>query len=113
MKKMHIFFPDPWPKARHHKRRLVKEQFLTNLFALITEPGYVHCATDWPDYAQQIGDAMKASPFSRVIDRDAAVRESAFPFASMISDRPLTKFEKRGLGLGHPISDLLALRAAR
>ncbi len=110
---VHIFFPDPWPKARHHKRRLVNEQFLTKLLDVITEPGYVHCATDWPDYAAQIELAMRASPFFQTFDRDTAAEADGFPFASMINQRPLTKFEKRGIGLGHPIADLLAIRLPR
>ncbi|MGE0315667.1 MAG: tRNA (guanosine(46)-N7)-methyltransferase TrmB [Lautropia sp.] len=110
---VHVFFPDPWPKARHHKRRLVNQQFLTKIFDVITEPGYLHCATDWPDYAAAIEAAMRASAFDRVHDRASASADAGSPFASMINQRPLTKFEKRGIGLGHPIVDLLAVRTAR
>ena len=93
----HLFFPDPWPKKRHHKRRLVQQPF-TALAARKLAPGaYFHAATDWPEYATQIEEVFSSSP---LFEKKLLQRK----------DRPVTKFERRGIGLGHPVRDLLFLR---
>jgi len=94
---IHLFFPDPWPKKRHHKRRLVQPPFAALAASKLAPGGYVHAATDWPDYAVQIEDVFSSSPHFRK-DPEA------------IKKRPLTKFERRGIGLGNPVRDLLFLR---
>lgn len=92
---VHLFFPDPWPKKRHHKRRLVQPDFVALLVQKLAPNGILHAATDWPDYADQM-DAV----FSAAMDKAAA------GFAA----RPVTKFEARGLRLGHPVRDLVFRR---
>jgi len=89
---MHLFFPDPWPKKRHHKRRLVQPAFAALAARKLAPGGYLHAATDWEDYALQIAEVLSAAPdFERV----------AAP-----AERPATKFELRGLKLGHSVRDL-------
>ena len=107
---VHVFFPDPWPKKRHYKRRLVNEQFLTGIFSFLTNPGYIHIATDWPDYAEQIASSLKKSAFGTACSplELAPVLEKAY--GSRIRDRLETKFERRGLALGHPIADWIGQR---
>lgn len=107
---IHIFFPDPWPKKRHHKRRLINAQFLTRIFSNLTEPGYVHCATDWPDYAEQIAEAFQQSPFGQPVLPGTLAPTVDLAFGPVIRDRPETKFERRGLTLGHPIQDWIGQR---
>ena len=100
---IHLFFPDPWPKKRHHKRRLVQPAF-ASLAARKLEPGgYLHAATDWPDYAGQMLAVLCAEPL---------LVNAASGFAPRPVHRPLTKFERRGLGLGHAVHDLLFRRRA-
>jgi len=94
---VHIFFPDPWPKKRHHKRRLVQAPFLALLASRMKAGAYVHLATDWEDYARQMLDTLSAEP---------ALANTAEGFARA-SDRPQTKFEDRGIKLGHRIWDLV------
>ena len=87
---VHLFFPDPWPKKRHHKRRLVQAPFVALLKRKLAPGGIVHAATDWPDYAAWIEAAF-----------------SGWEKASRgFAERPTTKFEARGQKLGHPIRDL-------
>jgi tRNA (guanine-N7-)-methyltransferase len=93
---IHLFFPDPWPKKRHHKRRLVQPAFAALAARKLTHGGYLHAATDWPDYAAQIEAVLSA--------------ESLLEPAPHKQRRPRTKFEQRGLGLGHPVADLLFRR---
>jgi tRNA (guanine-N7-)-methyltransferase len=88
---VHLFFPDPWPKKRHHKRRLVQPAFAALVHKKLRSGGVVHAATDWPDYA----DAMQ-QVFSAVLE----------PAHSGLVERPQTKFEARGRRLGHPIREL-------
>ena len=107
---VHVFFPDPWPKKRHHKRRLVNAQFLTRIFGALTEPGYVHCATDWPDYAEQIAHALRESAFGTAVTPTNLAPAVETAYGSMIRDRVETKFERRGLALGHPIADWIGQR---
>ena len=94
---IHLFFPDPWPKKRHHKRRLVQSAFAALAARKLAPGGYVHAATDWPEYAVQIDEVFSANSS---FDKDVQQRKS----------RPVTKFERRGLGLGHAVRDLLFLR---
>ena len=95
---IHLFFPDPWPKKRHHKRRLVQPPFIALAARKLAPGGYLHAATDWPDYAAQIDEVLSSNAlFER---KDANERKG----------RPLTKFERRGIDLGHPVRDLLFLR---
>jgi tRNA (guanine-N7-)-methyltransferase len=94
---LHLFFPDPWPKKRHHKRRLVQPPFAALAARKLAPGGYLHAATDWLEYATQI-DAV----FSANASFEKNPRES--------KTRPVTKFERRGIGLGHPVRDLLFLR---
>ena len=90
---IHLFFPDPWPKKRHHKRRLVQPAFAALAASKLKAGGILHAATDWPDYAAHMNEV-----FSKEILLEAAERG----FAA----RPSTKFESRGRRLGHPIRDL-------
>ncbi len=94
---VHLFFPDPWPKKRHHKRRLVQAPFLALLASRLKPDAYVHAATDWEDYALHMLEAFRAEP---------ALANDHPDFAGADS-RPRTKFENRGLGLGHGIRDLV------
>jgi len=93
---VHLFFPDPWPKKRHHKRRLVQAPFVRLLASRMKRGGYVHAATDWEDYAHQILAVLAAEP---------ALENVAGGFAPRPASRPQTKFERRGVGLGHRVWD--------
>ncbi len=93
---VHIFFPDPWPKKRHHKRRLVQTPFLALLASKLKPGAYVHVATDWEEYAQQMLEVFSA---------ESALVNTVTGFAS--AARPQTKFEDRGRKLGHRIWDLV------
>ena len=95
---VHIWFPDPWHKKRHHKRRLIQPAFIAKLVQHIAPGGYLHCATDWQHYAEQMLDVLSAEP---------GLRNTAAGYAPKPDWRPLTKFEKRGLNLGHGVWDLL------
>jgi tRNA (guanine-N7-)-methyltransferase len=102
---VHVFFPDPWPKARHHKRRLVAPPFAALLAGRIARGGYLHCATDWQHYAEQMLAVLGAEPLLRNLhDGYAPVPEN--PLAS----RPTTKFHARGARLGHGVWDLVFVR---
>jgi len=94
---VHIYFPDPWPKKRHHKRRLVQPPFVALLAERIAPGGYLHCATDWQDYAEQMLAVLAAEPRLQNLHAGYAPRPAS---------RPLTKFEARGLRLGHGVWDL-------
>ena len=98
---IHVFFPDPWPKKRHHKRRLLQPPFVHELALRLAPGGYVHVATDWQDYAAAILAALTAEPLLENTARDYAQRPEY---------RPLTKFERRGLRLGHEVRDLVFRR---
>lgn len=97
----HIFFPDPWPKKRHHKRRLIQPPFVALLASRMKHGAYVHVATDWEDYAQQIMEVLSAEPL---------LANTADGYAPRPGHRPLTKFENRGLKLGHGVWDLVFRR---
>ncbi|KMY84954.1 tRNA (guanine46-N7-)-methyltransferase [Candidatus Paraburkholderia calva] len=95
---VHIYFPDPWHKARHHKRRLIQPKFVAQLVAHIKPGGYLHLATDWQNYAEQMLEVLNAEP---------ALENTADGYAPRPDFRPVTKFEKRGLRLGHGVWDLI------
>ncbi len=100
---LRVYFPDPWPKKRHHKRRLIQPEFLT-LAATRLRPGaVVHCATDWEPYAQQMLDVLTAHPDFENTRADGG-------FAPRPDFRPLTRFEGQGLEKGHVVNDLLFRR---
>ena len=99
----HIFFPDPWPKARHHKRRLIQPPLVALLSSRLQPGGYLHCATDWENYAEQMLEVLSAEPL---------LKNTAEGFAPRPEYRPLTKFEQRGLRLGHGVWDVIFRRKA-
>ena len=98
---VHIFFPDPWPKSRHHKRRLIQPEFISLLCNRLKFDGYIHVVTDWENYAGQILKVLRNEPQLANTTRD---------YAPQPEYRPLTKFEQRGLRLGHDIWDLVFKR---
>ena len=98
---VHVFFPDPWHKARHNKRRLIQGPFVQLLASRIAPGGYIHCATDWEDYAVQMLDVLNAEPL---------LKNTADGYAPRPHYRPLTKFENRGIRLGHGVWDLVFTR---
>ena len=100
---VNLFFPDPWPKKRHHKRRIVQEEYVSLVASRLLPGGFFHIATDWADYADQISHVMSASSALTNVasDGDAVERPET---------RPLTHFERRGLGLGHEVRDFLFLK---
>jgi tRNA (guanine-N7-)-methyltransferase len=98
---VHIFFPDPWHKTKHHKRRLLQTPLVAKLAARLKPGGYLHCATDWEPYAQQMLEVLGAEPL---------LKNTAEGYAPKPDYRPLTKFEKRGLRLGHGVWDLVYTR---
>ncbi|KZE31473.1 tRNA (guanosine(46)-N7)-methyltransferase TrmB [Crenobacter luteus] len=95
---IHIFFPDPWHKKRHNKRRLIQPPFVAKLVKKLKSGGYIHCATDWEDYALQMMEVLSAEP-------ELANRHDGY--APRPDYRPLTKFEQRGIRLGHGVWDLV------
>jgi tRNA (guanine-N7-)-methyltransferase len=97
---IHLFFPDPWPKKRHHKRRLVQPGFAALAARKLTPGGTLHAATDWPDYANHM---------QSVFSGEGLLEEAKRGFA----ERPATKFEARGRRLGHPIRDLYFRRSSQ
>jgi tRNA (guanine-N7-)-methyltransferase len=100
---LRVYFPDPWPKKRHHKRRLIQPEFLT-LAATRLKPGaLLHCATDWEPYAEQMLDVLTAHPDFENTQQDGG-------FAPRPEFRPLTRFEGQGLDKGHVVNDLLFRR---
>lgn len=103
---VHIFFPDPWHKTKHNKRRLIQPPLVARLAARLKPGGYLHAATDWQPYAEQILEVLGAEPLLENSAGDAAGGYAAKP-----DYRPLTKFENRGLKLGHGVWDLVFTRA--
>jgi len=99
----HIFFPDPWHKARHKKRRLIQPPLVAMLARKLKPGGYLHVATDWQDYAEQVLAVLSAEPL---------LHNTATGYARRPDYRPLTKFEQRGLRLGHGVWDMLFKRPA-
>jgi tRNA (guanine-N7-)-methyltransferase len=98
---VHIFFPDPWHKARHNKRRLIQSPFIAKLVQKLKPGGYIHVATDWQDYAEQVLAVLSAEPL---------LENTATDYAPRPDYRPLTKFEQRGIRLGHGVWDLVFRR---
>ena len=95
---VHLFFPDPWPKKRHHKRRLIQPPFVTLLASRMKPGALLHACTDWEDYAAQMLEVLAA---------ERALANTAAGYADRPATRPETKFERRGLGLGHRVWDLI------
>jgi len=95
---VHVFFPDPWHKARHNKRRLIQSPFVALLASRLKPGGYFHCATDWEEYAHQMLEVLSGEP---------TLVNSSEGFAPRPDYRPLTKFENRGLRLGHGVWDVI------
>lgn len=93
-----LFFPDPWHKRRHHKRRIVNSEFVDLVARALETNGVLHCATDWQPYARWIADTLQGHEQLHALGGDAA--------QTVFRSRPLTKFEQRGLKLGHAVSDL-------
>jgi len=95
---VHIFFPDPWHKKKHNKRRLIQPGFVKTLVHHLAPGGYLHCATDWQPYAEQM---------LQVLGAEEALQNAAEGYAPKPDYRPLTKFENRGIKLGHGVWDLV------
>ena len=102
---VHIFFPDPWHKSRHNKRRLIQAPLIAKLAARLKSGAYIHCATDWEPYAVQILEVLSAEP----ILQNTATQDQG-GYAVKPDYRPLTKFENRGLKLGHGVWDVVFKR---
>jgi tRNA (guanine-N7-)-methyltransferase len=102
---VHIFFPDPWHKKRHHKRRLIQTGFVKLLCNKLKAGGYLHVATDWQEYAEWVLEVLSAE---QQLKNSAAKENNGY--AEKPSYRPLTKFENRGLKLGHGVWDLVFIR---
>jgi tRNA (guanine-N7-)-methyltransferase len=99
---IHVFFPDPWPKARHHKRRIIRPEIVALMRDRLRPGGVLHAATDWVHYAAQMLDVLTADP---------GLRNTTDGYAPRPADRPLTKFERRGIAAGRSIHDLVFVRA--
>ncbi len=95
---VHIFFPDPWHKKRHHKRRLIQAEFVQLLCSRLKKGAYLHVATDWQEYAEWVLEVLSAEP---------QLKNTANDYAEKPDYRPLTKFENRGIKLGHGVWDLV------
>jgi tRNA (guanine-N7-)-methyltransferase len=95
---VHVFFPDPWHKLKHNKRRLIQPAFVQTLARRLRPGGYLHFATDWQPYAEQMLAVLSAEP---------TLANTAEAYAARPEYRPLTKFERRGLNLGHGVWDLV------
>ncbi|WP_309904057.1 tRNA (guanosine(46)-N7)-methyltransferase TrmB [Variovorax soli] len=98
---VHVFFPDPWHKKRHNKRRLIQPPLVRKLADRLAPGGYLHCATDWQPYAEQMLEVLSQEPL---------LRNTAAAYVPKPDYRPLTKFENRGLKLGHGVWDLVFSR---
>lgn len=98
---LHVFFPDPWHKKKHHKRRLIQAEFVALLASRLAPGGHLHCATDWHPYAEQMLAVLSAEP---------TLHNTCDDYAPRPDYRPLTKFELRGLELGHGVWDLVFRR---
>jgi len=98
---IHIFFPDPWHKKRHHKRRLIQAEFVKLLCTKLKPGAYIHVATDWQEYAEWVLEVLSAEP---------QLQNTAKDYAEKPDYRPLTKFENRGIKLGHGVWDMVFTR---
>ena len=101
----HIFFPDPWHKTKHNKRRLIQAPLIAKLAARLKPGGYLHCATDWQPYAEQILEVLTAEP-----QLENTADAASDGYAPKPDYRPLTKFENRGIKLGHGVWDVVFTR---
>jgi tRNA (guanine-N7-)-methyltransferase len=99
---VHIFFPDPWHKKRHHKRRLIQAAFVKLLCSKLKAGGYLHVATDWQEYAEWVLEVLNVEP---------QLKNTAVDYVEKPSYRPLTKFENRGIKLGHGVWDMVFIKA--
>ncbi|OYV38978.1 MAG: tRNA (guanosine(46)-N7)-methyltransferase TrmB, partial [Thiomonas sp. 20-64-5] len=95
---LHIYFPDPWPKKRHHKRRLIQPDFVRLAVSRLRAGAYLHCATDWQPYAKHMLEVLRAEP---------GLANRSADYAPRPDWRPVSKFERRGLNLGHGVWDLV------
>ncbi|MFZ4479238.1 MAG: tRNA (guanosine(46)-N7)-methyltransferase TrmB [Rhodoferax sp.] len=102
---VHIFFPDPWHKKKHNKRRLLQPALVVRLAARLKPGGYLHCATDWQPYAEQMLQVLSAEP--GLVNASLQAHPELAGYAPKPHYRPLTKFENRGLKLGHGVWDLV------
>lgn len=100
---LHLWFPDPWHKKRHHKRRIVQPAFVALVVSRLAPGGYLHCATDWQHYAEQMLEVLSAAP---------GLVNTAAAYSERPAWRPQTKFEARGLRLGHGVWDLVFRRTS-
>lgn len=98
---VHIFFPDPWHKKRHHKRRLIQAEFVKQLCRKLKVGAYIHVATDWQEYAEWVLEVLKS---------ESMLQNTASDYAPKPSYRPLTKFENRGIKLGHGVWDMVFIK---
>jgi tRNA (guanine-N7-)-methyltransferase len=103
LSRINLYFPDPWPKKRHHKRRIVQTEFLQLAARKLKAGGSLHIATDWENYAEHIDETIASYPRFDIAERHEHSGENAL-------DRPMTKFERRGLGLGHRVWDWHLIR---
>lgn len=103
---VHLFFPDPWPKKRHHKRRLVQPDFAALVMRKLEPGGYIHLATDWKDYAEHMVSVLSRTP-------GLAEVSGSEPFQGLVASRLATRFEHRGRALGHEVRDLVFRRGIR
>jgi tRNA (guanine-N7-)-methyltransferase len=102
---VHIFFPDPWHKKKHNKRRLIQAPLIAKLAARLKVGGYLHCATDWQPYAEQILEVLSAEPLLK--NTASSKHPELAGYAPKPHYRPLTKFENRGIKLGHGVWDVV------
>ncbi|NMM15212.1 MAG: tRNA (guanosine(46)-N7)-methyltransferase TrmB [Rhodoferax sp.] len=107
---VHIFFPDPWHKKKHNKRRLIQTPLIAKLAARLKVGGYLHCATDWQPYAEQILEVLSAEPLLK--NTAIQAHPELAGYAPKPHYRPLTKFENRGIKLGHGVWDVVFERVA-
>lgn len=98
--RVQIFFPDPWHKKRHHKRRLIQKEFIQLVTKKIKPGGFIHCATDWQDYAEHMLEVLSTEPTLQNTQKEGG-------YSPRPLSRPLTKFEQRGERLGHGVWDLI------
>ena len=98
---VHVFFPDPWHKKKHHKRRIIQPDFVSLVASRLQPGGYLHCATDWAEYAEWMLE---------VLSGEALLENTAAEYASRPAYRPMTKFEERGIKRGHVVHDLIFTR---
>ena len=98
---IHIFFPDPWHKKRHNKRRLIQKPFLELISKKLKKDGYIHIATDWEDYANWVIEIFNKNKMYKIKNSD---------FSKKPSYRPKTKYENRGINLGHQVWDIIFIK---